>query len=188
MYQNTHRVAKFACPRVLDAQKLSEDNQNLRSGCPPDYQIFLGKYFENSCPYKFFEVFILTLSFSNKHISFWELKTNRILYGIKMRATKNMSRTTRFSILVVLRLPTFDSNFATLTHNNEFGGAISANYRGFFTISCLLFDIFRGGMAPWFSVQWAISNVMGLIPHPAGLGISLPLRLTQATHVYIYLE
>ena len=108
------RVAKFACPRVLDAQKLSEDNQNLRSGCPPDYQIFLGKYFENSCPYKFFEVFILTLSFSNKHISFWELKTNRILYGIKMRATKNMSRTTRFSILVVLRLPTFDSNFATL--------------------------------------------------------------------------
>ena len=31
---------------------------------------------------------------------------------------------------------------------SEFGGAISANYRGFFTISCLLFDIFRGGMAP----------------------------------------
>ena len=34
------------------------------------------------------------------------------------------------------------------THNNEFGGAISANYGGFFTISCFLFDIFRGGMAP----------------------------------------
>ena len=33
-------------------------------------------------------------------------------------------------------------------HNNEFGGAISANYRGFFSISCLLFDILRGGMAP----------------------------------------
>ena len=32
--------------------------------------------------------------------------------------------------------------------NNEFGGAISANYRGFFTILCLLFDIFKGGMAP----------------------------------------
>ena len=112
------RVAKFACPCVLNAQKLSEDNQNLRSGCPPDYQIFLGKYFENSCPYKFFEVFILTLSFSNKHISFWELKTNRILYVIKMRATKNMLRTTRFSILVVLRLPTFDSNFATLYLNS----------------------------------------------------------------------
>ena len=98
-----NRVAKFACPHVLDAQKLSEDNQYMRSGCPPDYhQIFLGKYFENSCPYTFFEVFILTLSFSNKHISFWELKTNRIVYGIQMRATKNMSRTTRFSILKIV--------------------------------------------------------------------------------------
>ena len=110
------RVAKFAYPRVLDDQKLSEDNPKLRYGCPPDYQIFFGFFLENSCPYTFFEVFILTLSFSNKHIPFWELKTNRILYiyGIKMRATKNVSRTTRFSILVVLRLPTFDSNFATL--------------------------------------------------------------------------
>ena len=34
-------------------------------------------------------------------------------------------------------------------HNNEFGGAISANSGGFFIISCLLFDIFRAGMAPW---------------------------------------
>ena len=33
-------------------------------------------------------------------------------------------------------------------HNNEFGGAISANNGGFFIISCFLFDIFRGGMAP----------------------------------------
>ena len=33
-------------------------------------------------------------------------------------------------------------------YNNEFGGAISAIYVGFFTISCFLFDIFRGGMAP----------------------------------------
>ena len=48
------RVAKFTYPRVLDDQKMSEDNQKLRSGCPPDYQIFLGKYFENNCPYKFF--------------------------------------------------------------------------------------------------------------------------------------
>ena len=48
------RVAKFACPRVHDDQKMSEDNQNLRSSCPPDYQIFLEKYFENSCPYTFF--------------------------------------------------------------------------------------------------------------------------------------
>ena len=31
-----------------------------------------------------------------------------------MRPAKNMSRTTRFPILVVLRLPTFDSNFASL--------------------------------------------------------------------------
>ena len=59
---------------------MSEDNQKLRSGCPPDYQIFLRKYFENNCPYKFFKDFILTLSFSNKHISFWELKTNCISY------------------------------------------------------------------------------------------------------------
>ena len=36
----SHRVAKFACPRVLDDQKMSEDNQKMRSGCPPDYQIF----------------------------------------------------------------------------------------------------------------------------------------------------
>ena len=97
------------------ASKMSEDNQKLRSGCPPDYQIFLGKYFENNCSYKFFKNFILTLSFSNKLISFWELKTKCILYGIKMRATKYMSRTTRFQILVVPRLPTFNPNFATLS-------------------------------------------------------------------------
>ena len=30
-----------------------------------------------------------------------------------------MSRTTRFQILVVLRLPTFDSNFATLDNQNK---------------------------------------------------------------------
>ena len=60
-------------------------------------------------------------------------------------------------------------------HYNEFGGAISANYRGCFSISCLLFDIFSPGMAPWYLVKWAISNSRGLIPHPAGLGISLHL-------------
>ena len=32
-------------------------------------------------------------------------------------------------------------------HDNEFGGAISASYGGFFTISCLPFDTFRAGMA-----------------------------------------
>ena len=108
------RVAKFACPRVLDDHKMNEDNQKFRSCCPPDYQISWEKYFENNCPYKFFKDFILTLSFSNKHISFWELTTNCKLSGFKMRTTIYMSRTTRFQILVVLRLPTFDSNFATL--------------------------------------------------------------------------
>ena len=34
------RVAKFACPHVLGDQKICEDNQKLRPGCPPDYQIF----------------------------------------------------------------------------------------------------------------------------------------------------
>ena len=34
------RVVKFKCPRVLGNQKMSEDNQELRPGCPPDYQIF----------------------------------------------------------------------------------------------------------------------------------------------------
>ena len=42
-----------------------------------------------------------------------------------------------------------ENNFKYLNaRNNEFGGAISANYRGFFSISCLVFDILRGGMAP----------------------------------------
>ena len=40
MCAQTNRVAKFACPRVLDDQKMSEDNQKLKSDCPPDYQIF----------------------------------------------------------------------------------------------------------------------------------------------------
>ena len=34
------RVAKFKCPRILGDHKISEDNQELRPGCPPDYQIF----------------------------------------------------------------------------------------------------------------------------------------------------
>ena len=38
------RVAKFKCPRVLDDQQMSEDNQKLRPGCPPDYQVFRGDY------------------------------------------------------------------------------------------------------------------------------------------------
>ena len=34
------RVAKFKGPCVLGNQNISEDNQELRPGCPPDYQIF----------------------------------------------------------------------------------------------------------------------------------------------------
>ena len=34
------RVAKFNRPCVRGYQKISEDNQELRPGCPPDYQIF----------------------------------------------------------------------------------------------------------------------------------------------------
>ena len=36
-------VAKFKRPRVLCDQKISEDKQELRPGCPPDYQIFFMK-------------------------------------------------------------------------------------------------------------------------------------------------
>ena len=34
------RVAKFKRPCALGNQKVSEDNQKLRPGCPPDYQTF----------------------------------------------------------------------------------------------------------------------------------------------------
>ena len=37
--QDTRRVVKFKSPRVLDDQKMSKDNQKLRPGCPPDYQL-----------------------------------------------------------------------------------------------------------------------------------------------------
>ena len=35
---NGGRLAKFKRPHVLGDQKISEDNQELRPGCPPDYQ------------------------------------------------------------------------------------------------------------------------------------------------------
>ena len=38
-----YRVAKFKRPRVLGDQEIREDNQKLRPGCPPDYQIFCEK-------------------------------------------------------------------------------------------------------------------------------------------------
>ena len=107
-------AAKFACPRVLDDQKLKEDNQKFRFGCPPNFQIFLEK--------NILKIIVHTnsLSFDSMPFLFQQiyhfgnLKNNLILNGIKMRATKNMLRTTRFPISVVLRLQTFDSNFATL--------------------------------------------------------------------------
>ena len=68
------RVAKCACPRVLDDQKMSEDNQKLRSGCPPDYQIVLEKYFENNCQYKFLKDFILPFPFPTNIYNFGNLK------------------------------------------------------------------------------------------------------------------
>ena len=113
--RESRRAAKFACPRVLDDQQLNEDNQKFRFGCPPDSQILLEK--------TILKIIVHTnsLSFDSKPFLFQQiyhfgnLKNNLILNGIKMRATKNMSRTTRFPISVVLRLPTFDSNFATLS-------------------------------------------------------------------------
>ena len=101
--------------QVLNDQKLIEDNQILRSHL---VVLLTSGYFGGNI----LEIVVHTNSsrflFSafpfptNK--SFLELKTNQILYGIKMRATKIISMTTRFPILVALRLPTFDFNFATL--------------------------------------------------------------------------
>ena len=56
VFSQGSKVRVSSCP-------LSEDNQKLRSGCPPDYQIFWGKYFENKL-----SIQILTLSFANKNI------------------------------------------------------------------------------------------------------------------------
>ena len=95
------RGAKFACPPVLDDQKLSEDNQKLRFGCPPDDQIFFLENIlkivihKNSLRFLF-----LPFPFPTNIYHFGNLKTNRILYGIQIRATKNMSRTARFPIFL----------------------------------------------------------------------------------------
>ena len=40
LFLNCVRVAKFKRPRVHGDQKIREDNQELRPGCPPDYQNF----------------------------------------------------------------------------------------------------------------------------------------------------
>ena len=38
-----HRVEECVYPRTLDNQQISEVNQKLRLGCPPDCQIICGK-------------------------------------------------------------------------------------------------------------------------------------------------
>ena len=67
-----------------------------------------------------------------------------------MNAEMSSKKSTITAVLDMLKSGIFlENNFKYQNaHNNDFGGAISANYRGFFTISCLLFDNFRGGMAP----------------------------------------
>ena len=61
---NLHRVAKFKCPRVLGDQKISEDNQKLRPGCPPDYQNFFGK--ELNQTFSSQQIFQVIFLFTNK--------------------------------------------------------------------------------------------------------------------------
>ena len=112
-----HRPPRYGQPlqgskksRVLDDQKLSEDNQTWKTDCPPDYEIFFGISFKNSCIHTNSLFFLFSpFLFPTSIYHFGNLK--QIAYYmvlIKMMATKNMSRTTRFPILVVLRLPTFD--------------------------------------------------------------------------------
>ena len=92
---------------------MSEDNRKLRPGCPRDYQIFC----ERIDPKIFIPTNLSTyLSLTNENISMRTIyNTTYIEYGNKMRTTRIMTRTTRFLILVVLQLPTFGSNFASLS-------------------------------------------------------------------------
>ena len=107
-FHTISRIAKFKHPLVFGNQKISEDNQKLKPGCPPDYQIFC----ERIDPKMFIPTNLFSyLSLINKNSSMIT-STTYIEYGNKM--TKIMTRTTRCLILVVLRLPTFGSNFATL--------------------------------------------------------------------------
>ena len=97
-------------PRVLGDHKISEDNQELRPGCSPDYHIFCERIDpKTSIPTNLSSYHSLTNKNSTKRTS-----TTYIKLGNKLRTTKIMTRTTRFLISVVLRLPTFGSNFATL--------------------------------------------------------------------------
>ena len=79
------RVANFACPRVLDDQKLSEDNQKLRSGCPPHYQKFGEKYFEDNSfrilfsPFPFpTNIYIVLVTQNKLHIIWYSNEGNQI--------------------------------------------------------------------------------------------------------------
>ena len=82
----------------------------MRCGCPPDYQILWGgKLSEN-------------IYMNNFFISCWTSNTKlHVICSNKMRATKTIARATRFRILVVLRLPTFGLNFATLNAPRPLG-------------------------------------------------------------------
>ena len=53
------RVAKFKRPHVLGDQKISEDNQELRPGCPPDYQIFVKELTKKFSSQQIFQVMFL---------------------------------------------------------------------------------------------------------------------------------
>ena len=57
----------------------------------------------------------------------------------------------------------------------ELGGAISANYRGFFLYIMFTIGHFKGENDPLIFGSRGHFNFRGLIPHPAGLGISLGL-------------
>ena len=56
--QRRLRVAKFKRPRVLSDQKVSEDNQKLRPGCPPDYQIFVKKLTQKYSSHQILQVIL----------------------------------------------------------------------------------------------------------------------------------
>ena len=81
-----------------------------------------------------------------------------------MRTTKIMTRTTRFLILVVLRLPTYGSNVATLESNEEY----LLNAVGFNSALAML-------NAVWICVTQVSSRVM---KSTGWVGSRLALQLT----------
>ena len=68
----------------------------------------------------------------------------RVGQGVHLDGRKITRLQTKFRYTFVIYMSGIflENNFMYQNaHNNELGGAISANYRGFFSISCLLFDI-----------------------------------------------